>query len=219
MRRLRILASFVLVGRIKPSSVTASDTTQASVPLTNTDFEELTSGKSVFIKFFAPWCGHCQNVAPVWEQLAAEWIGHEQGLVAEVDCTTGPEIEKWCSKEMKIEGFPTFLYGDASHGGILLQEYMGDKTYDALSAFANETIATPICSPANVDVCDANTKKQLQKYLKLSMDKIEQEISKIEKRIDGIHSKFARGSSIACRLSTTTRNKNMNCLPQNNEEL
>jgi len=59
-----------------------------------------------FIKFYAPWCGHCKNMAPAWEQL------HEQHAdtfnVAQVDCTE-EEAKQLCS-DFNVQGFPTLLF-------------------------------------------------------------------------------------------------------------
>jgi hypothetical protein len=100
--------------------------------------------------------------------MAAEWIGHKQGLVASVDFT---QEEEWCVS-MGISGFPTLLFGDPSQGGVFLETYSGDKTYEALSEFANETLKRPVCSPANPKVCDDSMREKIEKMWIMTVDEL-----------------------------------------------
>lgn len=59
-----------------------------AVQLTIDNFEDMTRGRSVFIKFYAPWCGHCRAMAEDWEKLEDDWKDHDIALIAEVDCTS-----------------------------------------------------------------------------------------------------------------------------------
>ena len=64
------------------------------------------SDKAWFIKFYAPWCGHCQRMAPTWSEFAKL---HEDDLnVAKVDCTS--DGGKPLCSAMEVRGYPTLLF-------------------------------------------------------------------------------------------------------------
>ena len=57
-----------------------------------------------FVKFYAPWCGHCKKLAPTWEEFA---IKHSSLVnVAEVDCTVHTRL---CD-DYEVRGYPTIMY-------------------------------------------------------------------------------------------------------------
>ena len=58
-----------------------------------------------FIKFYAPWCGHCQRLAPTWDELAADTTGKLN--VAKVDCTSANG--KPLCNQFEVRGYPTLL--------------------------------------------------------------------------------------------------------------
>ncbi|KRX09006.1 Thioredoxin-like fold [Pseudocohnilembus persalinus] len=88
----------------------------------------LESEKTVFVKFYAPWCGHCQEMAPVYEQLAEHYKDNENILIADIDFTKNevPGVE--------IEGFPTLLLY-VSGNKQKPADYYGDRSLEDMIQF------------------------------------------------------------------------------------
>lgn len=81
-----------------------------------------------FVKFFAPWCGHCKKLAPIWSQLARHMQGQVQ--IASVNCDDEAAL---CGAH-KIQGYPTLVY----FSGGAQSEYKGGRKIDQLKAFATK---------------------------------------------------------------------------------
>jgi len=106
---------------------------------------------------------------PAWDKLMNEYAGHATALVADVDCTA--EGKPLC-EQVGVEGFPTIKWGDPSS----LEDYDGGRGFEELQTFAKENLK-PICSPANIDLCDDAKKAQITELLKLNADELESKIA------------------------------------------
>ena len=57
------------------------------VSLNAETFDKTIKGdKPVFVKFFAPWCGHCKALAPTYIQLEKDLSSRQDLIIAELDC-------------------------------------------------------------------------------------------------------------------------------------
>ena len=62
---------------------------------------ELKTGVT-FVKFFAPWCGHCKRLAPTWDQLADKFADNDGVKIAKVDCTSDENKNKELCNEQGV---------------------------------------------------------------------------------------------------------------------
>lgn len=126
--------SFLLVSTLTVLSGFAN-ASSAVVDLIPKNFDKvvLESGKPALVEFFAPWCGHCKTLAPVYDELASTFaFAEDKVTVAKVDADANRDL----GKRFGIQGFPTIKWFDGKSDKP--EEYNGGRDLESLSSFITE---------------------------------------------------------------------------------
>jgi protein disulfide isomerase len=129
----------VLAGNVKPSLKSEEipeSNDEAVKVIVGKQFEEIVmdNSKDVFIKYYAPWCGHCKKLAEPWKELAESMAEHKNLVIGKFDATVNE------AEGVEVRGYPTLIfYPSGNKEGIT---YEGDRDVESFKAWLNENAPT-----------------------------------------------------------------------------
>ncbi|PGH05368.1 protein disulfide-isomerase domain [Helicocarpus griseus UAMH5409] len=127
---LLLASASLLLSNVVPA--TAKSAVLDLIP-ENFDSVVLKSGKPGLVEFFAPWCGHCKNLAPVYDELADAFAyASDKVHISKVDA----DEHRSLGKRFGVQGFPTLKWFDGKSAKP--EEYNGKRDLESLAAFVSE---------------------------------------------------------------------------------
>merc|ERR1711981_1532198 len=133
---IRTFVDGVLDGKVKPhlkSEEIPEDWDKTGVKvLVGKNFEDvaLDKEKHVLVEFYAPWCGHCKKLTPIYDELGEKYKDSKDIVIAKMDSTAN-EVEG-----VSIRGFPTIkLFRKGDNEAV---DYNGARDLDGFVKFLDE---------------------------------------------------------------------------------
>jgi len=132
------IAKFVakeLKPTLKTEAREAADTAGDVVVLRGESFNELVldNQKDVLVEFYAPWCGHCKKLAPIWDELGKKVKAVSDNIVIAKMDSTANEIDV---EGVNVRGYPTIYYFKGTDK--IPRVYEGAREYEDFVAFLKE---------------------------------------------------------------------------------
>ncbi|PKI82346.1 protein disulfide-isomerase [Malassezia vespertilionis] len=140
-RTAEAIADFV-TQQSKVRSKMAPSEPSAVVEVTADDFDAIVMDpkKDVLVEFYAPWCGYCKKLAPIYESMAQVFRRDSNCVVAKIDMDN--EDNAAVRKRFQIKSFPTLLFFPAGSDDKWPRPYIKERTEEDFIAFMNEKCFT-----------------------------------------------------------------------------
>ncbi|KXZ47594.1 hypothetical protein GPECTOR_34g753 [Gonium pectorale] len=97
--------------------------------------------KDVLLEVYAPWCGHCKKLEPIYKKLAKRFKKVDSVVIAKMDGTENehPDID--------VKGFPTIILFPAGEDSTPVTFEGGDRSLKALTKFIKANAKIPYDLP------------------------------------------------------------------------
>ncbi|GAB1606894.1 hypothetical protein Ahia01_000972100 [Argonauta hians] len=66
--------------------------------------------KDVLIELYAPWCGHCKQLEPIYKLLAKKMMNEKNLIIAKMDATINA-----VPPTFKVDGYPTIYFAPTTN--------------------------------------------------------------------------------------------------------
>lgn len=128
-------------GKLEPHMKSETPPTSQPGPvyvLVGTTFQKTVKdpAKDVLVEFYAPWCGHCKKLEPVYKDVAKRLESVNTILIAKIDATAN-DVEG-----VDIEGFPMIKLWRANNKDAPL-DYDGDRDVDGFLTWLEDKVTHP----------------------------------------------------------------------------
>eukprot|EP00094_Tigriopus_californicus_P003029 TCALIF_02918-PA protein Name:"Similar to Pdi Protein disulfide-isomerase (Drosophila melanogaster)" AED:0.09 eAED:0.09 QI:135/0.83/0.71/1/0.66/0.85/7/1031/440 len=147
-----------LVKTLKSAEIPEDWDKEAVKVLVGKNFKDvaLDKSKNVFVEFYAPWCGHCKSLAPIWDKLGEHFKDSKDVIIAKMDSIDN-EVE-----EAEVQGFPTLKLFKKDTNEIV--DYAGKRELDDLVKFiesgGEQTTETPPLEEGEQEIDDEEEKEE-----------------------------------------------------------
>jgi len=114
------------------------------ITVVGTTFESIVNDptKDVMLEIYAPWCGHCKQLAPIYKKLGKRFSPVESVVIAQMDGTANEHP----SLASMVEGFPTILFYPAGENKEPMK-VEGGRTVKELAKYLKENAKIPYEMP------------------------------------------------------------------------
>jgi len=147
---LEELVEKVLAGSAKPYIKSAKKPKKNKGPVkivVGKTFNKIVNSKKkdVLIEFYAPWCGHCKQLTPIWNELGTKFKKEKSIVIAKMDATANDVPSLY-----DVTGFPTIYFVKRGSKDEPIK-YAGGRLLDDYIKFLHEHSSSPITTvPAPV---------------------------------------------------------------------
>ncbi|CAL4902843.1 unnamed protein product [Urochloa decumbens] len=149
--------------------------------------------KDVLVEFYAPWCGHCKHLAPVYENLASVFKQDDGVVIANLDADKHTDL----AEKYGVSGFPTLKF--FPKGNKAGEDYDGGRDLDDFVKFINEKCGTSRDSKGQL-TSEAGLVESLnplvKEFVNAAGDKRKEVLTKIEEDVAKLSGSAAKHGKI-----------------------